>query len=306
MKFLALILFFIMTASAQDQPYQPNNEIDSLKLSDQIFLLRSNGKVGNPNAIAFVGADGVFLVDSSFASFGEKLKAKLKEFGSSEIKFIVNTHWHGDHTGGNENFGSATILARTNTRKRLLTQGLLEDNQRLLGKSGLPDLLFDAPLTFFFNDEEIKIIPMQGHTDGDSIVYFSKAKVLCVGDYFFLNRFPVIDVEESGADLESYLQNIKFITENFADDVKIVPGHSDFLPKELRSATMQDLKNYYAILLESIEFIRQKFEAKKSLEEIQKESLPKKFQSFGARPRFVSVEKWIETVYQSLNLRIKK
>lgn len=288
--------------SALCQTYQPNEEIDTLRVSGNVYMLRSNAKKGNPNAAASIGEDGVLLIDASFASFAGKVLAKLRQLGGRDVRFVFNTHWHGDHTGGDEFFGPvATIISRSNTRKRLLTQNILDDNGRLLAKRGLPIITFDNNLSLYFNGEEIKVLaPPNGHTDGDAIVYFTQSNVLCVGDYFFVNRFPVIDVAESGADLKGYLSTMKFIIDHYPSDVRIIPGHSDFFPVELKVSDMNDYRSYYNMLLESIDFVRREIKDGKSLEEIQKEGLPEKFRKYEERPRFVPAIKWIETIYRSL------
>jgi glyoxylase-like metal-dependent hydrolase (beta-lactamase superfamily II) len=302
MLFLTLLLLVTASLCWAQQPYQPNGEVDLIPVSGKVYLLRSNSRIGNPNIAAFVGTDGILLVDASFASFAGKVTAKLKELSSARIKFVVNTHWHGDHTGGDEWFGpDATIVARSKTRERLMKQGLLEDNGRLLATKGLPTITFDSDLAFYFNDEEVRVIaPPPGHTDGDAIVYFAKSHVLAIGDYFFVDRFPVIDVEESGANLEGYLKTIKYLIDNFPSDTKIVPGHSAFWPGELKVSQLTDLKAYYEILQDSITSIRRRMAEGQSLEQIQKSGLPERFNAFEQRPRFVSAAKWIESVFNNL------
>ncbi len=162
-EFMKVLMWFLVVISIVPANAQTENaeksQIDGLKLAQNIYLLRSNARIGNPNSVALIGKEGVFLVDASFSLFSKKLSASLGGFGGTKIKYIVNTHWHGDHTAGNENFGgSATILARSNVRKRLLSQGILEDNGRLIKKIGLPAISYESPLTIYLNDEEIRIM----------------------------------------------------------------------------------------------------------------------------------------------------
>ena len=137
--------------------------------------------------------------------------SKLWQLGRGDVRFVVNTHWHWDHSWGNEFFGrEATVISHSEARKRLVSELLLDDGH-ILAEDGWPVITLDKSLTIHFNGEEVKILtlPKSGHTDGDVVVYFSVSKVLCVGDYFVVDKFPLIDLD-SGGDIAGYFTNIDY------------------------------------------------------------------------------------------------
>ncbi|RMG52502.1 MAG: MBL fold metallo-hydrolase [Acidobacteria bacterium] len=251
-----------------------------------------NGTGGNIGVS--VGPDGILIVDDKFAPLADKIRAALKDIGQGDLKFILNTHWHGDHTGGNRVFGpEAPIIAHTNVRKRLMRE------QHVLGRTippapeeAWPVITFDQSVSIHFNGEEIKAIHFpHGHTDGDVVIFFTGSNVVHMGDDFFSGRFPFVDLN-SGGDVEGLIKNVEAIMKQLPADVKIIPGHGPV-------STLDDLKLYHQMLVETTDIVRRKMAAGKSLDEIKAEGLPDKWASWGSG--FISTERWIEIIYRSLS-----
>jgi len=240
-----------------------------------------------------VGPDGVLIVDDKFAPLAEKIRAALKEVGGGQLKFILNTHWHGDHTGANPVFGpEAPIIAHTNVRQRLATEQ--RRGERVtppMDPKGWPVITFDESVSVHFNGEEIKVIHFpHGHTDGDSVIFFTGSNVAHLGDDFFAGRFPFVDLD-SGGDVEGLAENIAEVIDELPADVAIIPGHGPL-------STLDDLKTYHGMLVEMMNLVRGKMEAGKTLEQIKAEGLPEKWKDWGSG--FISTERWLETIYKSL------
>src|SRR5258705_1387650 len=169
-------------------------EIKTTKVAGNVYMLQgSGGNIG-----VSVGPDGILIVDDEFAPLADKIKAALKGLGEGKLKFILNTHWHGDHTGGNGVFGpEAPIIAQTNVRKRL-ADGYSSPNYNVkpAPKEALPVVTFDQTLSVHFNGEEIRVLHFpHGHTDGDSVIFFTTSNVVHMGDDFFAGSFPFVDLE---------------------------------------------------------------------------------------------------------------
>jgi cyclase len=200
-------------------------EIKTTKVADNLYTLEGQG--GTIGVLA--GPDGVFMVDSQFAPLSEKIAAAIKQISDRPIRFLVNTHVHGDHTGGNENFGKmgVTILARENLRNRLEHPNPGANGQPgvPMPPAGLPVITYDAPLTLRLNGEEIRLIPApKAHTDGDTFVQFVNANVIMTGDFYRSIQFPNID-RASGGSLPGLIDALNAVIAAAGPATKIVPGH---------------------------------------------------------------------------------
>ncbi len=257
-----------------------NVEFETTRVAGGVYLLES-GAGGNIAVSA--GEDGVLMIDDQFAPLAEKIRAGIRKAGGSGVRFLINTHYHGDHTGGNAEFGEeATIVGHTNVRKRLAEQGQ--------PAAALPVVTFEESITIHFNGESVEIRHLpRGHTDSDSVVYFGGSNVVHMGDLFFAGRFPYIDLK-AGGDVEGYMNNVQTVMDGLPAGVKIIPGHG-------KLATLEDLKTFHAALEETAAHIRGQMESGKSLEEIQAAGLPAKWNGWGEG--FISTERWIEIVYSS-------
>ena len=172
-----------------------------------------------------LGEDGTLIVDDQFAELGERIQTAISELGGDKPKLILNTHYHGDHTGSNPQFGrTGTIVSHDNVRVRLLAT---EDFPR----EGLPVITYDDDATVHFNDDTISLIHLpNGHTDGDSAVWFKQSNVLHMGDHYFNGRFPYVDVP-SGGSIDGYVANVRAAAAYVPEDVNIIPGHGPLSTK---------------------------------------------------------------------------
>jgi glyoxylase-like metal-dependent hydrolase (beta-lactamase superfamily II) len=219
-------------AQPAGQPPQQEVKVVTTKLGGNVYGIDGQGG----RAAALIGPDGIFLVDSQFARVSDKIVAALKELSTSPIKFLVNTHVHGDHTGGNENFAKlgVTILGRPNLRAQLLNPRPAPGNGQVppvAPPEALPVVLFDAPTTVYLDGETIHMIPLPAaHTDGDTAVKFDQADVLMTGDVFRSQGFPAAAVTNGG----SFLGTIEALTQMIAmagPSTKVVPGHGPVVDK---------------------------------------------------------------------------
>ena len=255
-------------------------KIKTTHVAGNVYMLEgAGGNIG-----VSVGPDGILLVDDQFAPLAEKIRNALKELGEVPLKFLVNTHFHGDHTGGNVVFGAeAHIISHANVRKRLQMESPPQET--------LPVVTFDNSLSIHFNDEEIRVIHFpNSHTDGDSAIFFTGSNVVHLGDLFFSGRFPYVDLD-GGGDVEGLIENIAKILTELPPDVQLIPGHGPL-------SDIDDLKTYHQTLVETRDLIRDQVEAGKSLDEIKAAGLPQKWRSWGSG--FISTGRWIEIVHRSL------
>ena len=294
-KILSLTLLLVFAAVAQaQQPDYSKVQIKATKVAGNVYMLEgAGGNIG-----VSVGDDGLLIVDDQFAPLADKIRAALKGIADKKLHFILNTHWHGDHTGGNVSFGpEATIIAHDNVRKRLSTEQKSTVFNRTpppSPKEALPVITFDKTLTVHFNGEEIRAIHFpQGHTDGDSVIFFTSSNVVHLGDDFFAGRFPFVDLE-SGGTVEGLVRNIGEIITKIPEGAKLIPGHGPI-------STIDDLKNYHRMLQQTTEIVRQKIAAGKTLEQIKSEGLPEEWKPWGEG--FIKTDRWVETIYRSLTAK---
>lgn len=262
--------------------------IKVIKVSGNVYMLQGRG--GNIGVI--VGADGILIIDDDYKAVSEKLRAALKELGSATPRYVLNTHWHGDHTEGNQTFGRESIIvAHTNVRKRLSQVNTIFGQAVQPYESfAWPTITYDDSLTIHFDGEDIKAVHYpNGHTDGDSVIFFPKANVVHMGDDFFAGRFPFVDLE-SGGSVQGMINNVASITAMIPADAKVIPGHGPL-------STVEDLKAYHRTLVETSKIVQDEMKKNKTLDEIKKAGLPDKYKDFGSG--FIKTEAWVETVYKS-------
>ncbi|MBF3336533.1 MBL fold metallo-hydrolase, partial [Leptospira interrogans] len=170
-----------------------------------------------------------------YAQVSPKIAEALKILGADAPRFVFNTHWHGDHTEGNKFFGGkgSLILAHTNVRKRLSVESTVRGNKvPAYEKFALPVFTYDQSMSVHFNDAEVRAVHYpNGHTDGDSIIFFTKANVVHLGDDFFVGRFPFVDLDNGGS-VSGLTKNIHDILAKLPADVKIIPGHGALATRE--------------------------------------------------------------------------
>jgi cyclase len=206
-------------------------QIKTTKIGGNFYTLEGSG--GTIGVLA--GPDGVLMVDAQFAPLSDKIVAAIKQISDGRIRFLVNTHVHGDHTGGNENIGKlgATILARENLRKRLMKPAPLANGQPGVPTAavGLPTVTYDAPVTFHMNGEEVQLIPVPvAHTDGDTMVYLAGVNVIMTGDFYRSTGYPNID-RANGGSLKGLLDGFTALIDLAGPATKIIPGHGPIVDK---------------------------------------------------------------------------
>jgi len=245
-----------------------------------------SGHGGNVGVTA--GPDGVILIDDDMEPVLGEIRAAIAALGAGDLRFIVNTHYHGDHVGNNVAFADeATIIAHENVRARLMNPGA---DDLVVGESGWPILTFDRTVTLHFNGEDIQVVHVpRGHTDGDAIVYFSASNVLHAGDQLFSGYFPFVDIEGGGT-VDGFLANLNTILENFPADAKVIAGHGPL-------STMADVRASRDMIVDTVKIVRAGMDAGKSLEELKAAGLPEKFDSFDWN--FIPTERWIETIWNN-------
>ena len=282
-RFVLFAAFSLLTASAAPAPRDMSNvQIKATAVAGNIHMLEGQGG----NIAVSTGPDGVLIVDDQFAPLAEKITAAIEKLDQGPIRFVLNTHWHGDHTGGNAHFGKkASIIAQSNVRKRLV-------GKSDTAKEALPVVTFDDTASVHFNGEEIRLIHLgPGHTDGDSIIHFTKSGVVHMGDLFFNGRFPFVDLG-SGGDVAGLLKNVEAALQMIPADTKIIPGHGAL-------GTRADLEKYRDMLLDTTGLMKKAIADGKTLADVKAAGLPEKYKDWGAG--FINASRWIEISYNSLS-----
>lgn len=221
---------------AQAQQDMSDVVIETIELEPDLFMLVGRGG----NIGLSVGDDGAFLIDDQFAPLTEKILAAVAAVTDEPVRWVLNTHWHGDHTGGNENLGKAgaMIVAHENVYRRMNPAEFAD----LTGRSSqappaaLPVVSFDHSIRFHWNGRHVEVAHVPAaHTDGDALVHFPRANVFHMGDTFFNGRYPFVDVD-SGGDLDGVIAAASFVLERADADTRIIPGHGPLAsPADLRA-----------------------------------------------------------------------
>lgn len=289
-----ILLSFVLSAFAHDKHEDKNQmqeiTVKTVKITDKVYMLQGRGG----NVGVSVGADGILIIDDDYANVSPKIAEALKALGSEKPKFVFNTHWHGDHTQGNQFFGKdSLILAHTNVRQRLSVETTVRGNKIApYPKFALPVITYDESISVHLNDDEIKAVHFpNGHTDGDSVIFFVKSNVVHLGDDFFVGRFPYVDLDSNGS-VQGLTRNIGELIKQLPADVKIIPGHGAL-------STLEDLKNYHQMLIETVDIVQKGMTAGKTLEGLKKDGLPEKYATWGSG--FIKTDGWIDTIFKSLS-----
>jgi glyoxylase-like metal-dependent hydrolase (beta-lactamase superfamily II) len=283
----------LFAAAASAQQDFSKVEIQTEKLSDTVYMMTGSGG----NLGVSVGEDTVFVIDDQFAPLTPKIQAAIAKLTPKPVQFVLNTHWHFDHTGGNENLGKAgaVIVAHENVRKRLSTEGFIE----FLGmktkpepKVALPVVTFTRSISFHLNGDELVVTHApRAHTDGDSIVRFGKSNVVHMGDTFFNKLYPFIDTS-SGGTVAGVLAAADGVLKTADDGTRIIPGHGPL-------ANKADLKTYHDMLAAISGNIRGQIKAGKTLEQVIASKPTAKYDEVWGKG-FLAPEKFVEMVYKNL------
>lgn len=269
--------------------------IKTTQLTDKIYILEGQGG----NIGLSIGEDGVFMIDDQYAKLTPKILVAIREITDKPVKFLLNTHWHGDHTGGNENMSKegAIIVAHENVRKRMSVDQFNKERNRTTKaapKAALPVVTFTTDITFHLNGEDIMIFHVHNaHTDGDAMVYFTESNVLHMGDTYFQGKYPFIDLN-SGGSVDGYIAAHKKALMLINDSTLIIPGHRN-------QSNKKELESYVAMLEDITKNIRMKISQGKTLEEVTEDaSITEKYDNKNYGDWFINSKTIRATIYKSI------
>ncbi|MBW2194723.1 MAG: MBL fold metallo-hydrolase [Deltaproteobacteria bacterium] len=268
-------------------------KIIPIPVTEQIYMIAGEGG----NIGLFIGGDGTFLIDDQFAPLTEKIVAAIKSVGGDYPKFLINTHYHGDHTGGNEKLGKGgtLIFSHDNVRERLSTGSFIEAfnmKRASVSREGLPVVTFSEDISFHLNGDNIRAIHVpHAHTDGDSFIYFKAANVIHAGDFFFNGFYPFIDVRHGGS-LKGMIKAVDKVLSLVDDSTKIIAGHGPLGDKE-------QLTSYRQMLGIAYERLRKlKAEGKTAQEAVAAKPLADLEATWG--DGLFKSDRWIELIYSGV------
>ena len=281
------------SASAQQQDFS-KVEIKVTKVSGNVYMLEGSGG----NIAASVGDDGIAIVDDQFAPLADKIRAALKGITDKPLRFIINTHYHFDHTGGNLPLHDATIIAQDNVRKRLAQANVVGNggtamkmDQPANPQEALPVITFGHDVTLHVNGEDIRALHApSGHTDGDSIVFFPKSNVVHFGDDFVRYGFPFIDINGGGSS-KGMIAALENAMTQLPKDVKVIPGHGQL-------SNLDDVRAYVTMLQETRSAVEKGVKAGKTLEQLKQEKVLEPWAKWSGQ--MISTDLFVETLYNEL------
>ena len=234
---LSTLLATSLSTHALSQDRFANVEVKATAIKGAVHMITGMG--GNIGVSA--GEDGVLIIDDQFAPLAEKIAAQLGELGSDKPKYVINTHYHGDHTGSNAFFHShkgATIFAHENVRIRLASDEKVKPE-------ALPTVTYEDGIKIYFNGETVHVMHLPvGHTDGDSVVWFEQPDVLHTGDLYFNGMFPYID-QGAGGNVEGYMESVQHLLTKIDDDTVVIPGHGNVSNKAEYAAFLEMIRSTF-------------------------------------------------------------
>lgn len=286
-------LFGLSLVAMTAAPAAAQTDFDKVEIKPQqlapgvAVLFGAGGNIG-----VSYGPDGTVLIDDQFAPLTAKIQKAVADLGAAPVKYLINTHWHGDHSGGNENFGNAgaMIMAHDNVRVRMASEQDRGGKKTPASpKIALPVITYDGGLTLHLNGEDVRAVHVKpGHTDGDSIIYWTKSNVIHMGDLFFYQMsFPFVDAS-SGGNIRGVLAAADKALAIADDSTKIIPGHGAV-------ATKADLQKYRDMVAAVITKVEAGIKSGQTLDQI-KASRPA--DGFGVKADgFITADAFVETVY---------
>ncbi len=269
-------------------------EIKVSKVGGNVYMLKGAG--GN---IGFsVGKDGIVLVDDQFAPLADKIKTALKAITDKPVRFVINTHYHFDHTNGNADFQKdAPVIAHHNVRKRLQSGGTpgnlgsVRQELKPAASEALPILTFSQDVTLHLNGEDIHVLHYpSGHTDGDSMIFFPESNVVHMGDDFVTYGFPFVDLAGGGS-VGGMIVAAEYVIANLPADAKVIPGHGAV-------SNLDDVRKFVAMLKETSGVAEAAIKAGQTLEQMKRENILEAWKNWSGE--FISSEAFIETLYNDL------
>ena len=264
-------------------------EVKAEKVAGSVYMLTgAGGNIG-----VSVGDDGIVVIDDQYAPLAPKIEAALKQITPKAVRFVINTHYHGDHTGGNEHFGkTAPIVAHENVRKRLASGVSVRGNTVPPAPAGaLPVLTFNESVTIHLNGEDVRAVHTpHGHTDGDSVIWFTKSNVVHMGDQFFNGNFPFVD-RENGGSVRGLIANVDHVLSILPENAKVIPGHGPLSDKK-------GLRAFVAMLRGTMAAVESGIAAGKTADQLQSEKVLAAWDAWGTG--FIKSDFWITTLHGEL------
>jgi glyoxylase-like metal-dependent hydrolase (beta-lactamase superfamily II) len=293
MKIRSLFLCVGLCLSISVSKAEQAQDFGASDLGDGLVLLQGRGG----NVLLSQGEQGLLLVDDDYADMSQSLIVQLDLYGGLErLKYIINTHWHGDHTGGNEALArTASVVAHNNVRERLSSRQELAFFQSVsepVASHALPSLTYPDRMNIHFNGQswQLQHYP-RGHTDGDTVVFLQPANLVHMGDHLFYPMFPFVDVG-SGGNVVSFTANVGDVLERIDDNTRVVPGHGQVTDKA-------GLASYHQMLLGTLAEVKVLKSQGMSLQQAQKHGLSAQWETWGGG--FIKPSDWINFIYQSLD-----
>ncbi len=294
--FLPILTLTLSPAPVPSQDEVAAAEYRSSHVSGNVHVVQIRTANSQMNMVLSAGPDGALLVDHREAEFGDRIAAEIRKISSTPVQFLINTHWHLDHVGGNARYGSeATIITTANARRKLTTRTKVWWNPEPfepLPRSGWPKVTFEQSLSLHFNGEEIQLWHFgPAHTDTDLVVFFTESNVVHMGDLFHgRGKYSF------GQDVEGLTRTLEQVLQRIPPDAKIITGHG---VDSHAIASRDDLAAYIEIQRDATTWMRGQIEEGKTLEQVLTQPLPKKWTGWhfagGQTP-----QQWIENIYRSL------
>lgn len=274
-------------------------EIQAEKVAGNVYVLTGTGGFAGGNIGVSVGPDGIALIDDKFEPLVPKIEAALRGLSDKPVRFVINTHYHGDHTHGNKAYGpKSTVIAQENVRRRMAESNDFDGQPGTRApQQALPLITFDHKLSLHLNGEEIRGLHFpKGHTDGDTVVFFTGSNVVHMGDDFFNGLFPFIDLDGGGS-IPGYIAAVEAVLGQLPADVRIIPGHGPL-------ATRADLEGYLAMLKETSAVVKKGLAAGQTAEQMKAAKVLVKWDRYSWD--FISTDKYIDQLYAGLAPAPKK
>jgi glyoxylase-like metal-dependent hydrolase (beta-lactamase superfamily II) len=296
MKRIALVLLAVSAAAAAQQSDFSKVEIKATHVAGSVWMLQgAGGNIG-----ASVGDDGIVLVDDQFAPLLPKIKDALAKISKQPVRFVLNTHWHSDHVGGNQGMAeTAAILAHENVRKRMQAGAATSPmgiEIKPAPPKALPIVTFQHDVTVWLNGEPVKALHVgPSHTDGDSIIFFPKSNVVHMGDNFVTYGFPFIDLD-SGGSVKGTIAALDEVIPQIPADAKVIPGHGPL-------STVADVKKFRQQLDEIVVLVERGLKSGKTVEQLQKEKILAPYAAWDGG--FIKPDAFIATVAKDLERQKK-
>lgn len=265
-------------------------EVKATKVAGTVYMLTGGGG----NIGVSVGEDGIVIVDDQYAPLAPKIEAALKTISDKPVRFILNTHYHPDHTGGNEQFGkTAPIVAQENVRKRLK-----DGTTTMFGpmaaqpKGALPIVTFNDSLTIHLNGEDVRAVHFpNSHTDGDSVIWFTQSNVVHMGDNFFNGWFPVIDLDNGGG-VKGMIKTVEKVASMIPADTKVIAGHGPLGDRD-------SLRKFGEMLKGTSAAVQAALDAGKTVDQMKSEKVLAAWEDWGKG--FIKTDRFIELLHRDLS-----